>query len=102
MLIREFEINGRQDNRSTQLYEALYSQTSIFNGFSIKWIDGETEVDVEANYRKNVAEYDSKGSKKLAALSPTALTTSNKKYVQDQRQWQFRIKPHKREQITDL
>ncbi len=52
MLIREFEINGRQDNRSTQLYEALYSQTSIFNGFSIKWIDGETEVDVERTIGK--------------------------------------------------
>lgn len=102
MLIREFEINGRQDNRSTQLYEALYSQTSIFNGFSIRWIDGEKEAEVEANYRKNVAEYDAKGSKKLSTLNPTALTTSNKKYVQDQRQWQFRIKPHKREQITDL
>lgn len=92
MLIREFEINGKHDIRSTQLYEALYSQTSIFNGFSIRWIDGEKEAEVEANYRKNVAEYDAKGSKKLSTLNPTALTTSNKKYIQDQRQWQFRIK----------
>ncbi|MDO4160413.1 MAG: hypothetical protein Q4D41_08155 [Prevotellaceae bacterium] len=36
LLIREFEINGELEKRPTRIYEALFSQFSIFDGFSVK------------------------------------------------------------------
>ena len=90
MLIREFEIDGKNENRSTMLYEALYQQSSIFEGISAKWIDGKTEVEVESGYRKNVAQYDENGKKITKEDQPNAFLTENKKYVQDLRKWQFK------------
>ncbi|MCI1686062.1 MAG: hypothetical protein LKI87_03965 [Prevotella sp.] len=92
MLIREFKVDGKQESRSTMMYEALYQQASVFDGFSIKWVDGEKEVAVEAFVRKNVAEYNDKGEKKLLKDFPEAVSTSNGKYVQDLRRWQFKRK----------
>lgn len=45
-------------NKPTYLYEALYSQFSIFDGFSIEWVDGEKLLPVISNERVNVAEYE--------------------------------------------
>lgn len=96
ILIREFEIEGKNDCRSTSLYEALYQQASVFNGFSIKWVDGVSVVDVVAYPRKNVAKYDKTGNKMSAKSNPESLCTEDKKYVQDMRKWQFKKMP-----ITD-
>jgi hypothetical protein len=90
MLIREFKVDGKPESRSTMMYEALYQQASVFDGFSIKWVDGEKEVAVESSIRKNVAEYNDKGEKKLLKDFPEAVSTLNGKYVQDLRRWQFK------------
>ena len=92
LLIREFEIDGRNDDRSTALYEALYQQTSIFDGMSVKWIDGDEIVETLTDYRKNVAQYETPKDKKKAAQYPDLPATEDKKYVQDLRKWQFRRK----------
>lgn len=96
MLIREFEIDGRNDDRSTMLYEALYQQSSVFDGISVQWVDGNVPVEVTADVRKNVALFDTNGEKKKASDYPELLATEDKKFVQDLRKWQF-----KRKQITD-
>ena len=90
MLIREYEIDGKNEERSTLLYEALYQQASIFDGISVKWIDGEQPVDVISFPRKNVALYDKNGEKMVAKEYPDKPCTKNKKYVQDPRRWQFK------------
>lgn len=92
ILIREFEIDGKNDNRSTMLYEKLYQQTSIFDGISVKWGDGDNEVDVMSYPRKNVALYNEKGEKIEAKGFPEDPHTEDNKYVQDMRKWQFRKK----------
>lgn len=96
MLIREFEINGKNEDRSTMLYEALYQQSSLFDGISVQWVDGNEPVEVTADVRKNVALFDTNGEKKKAPDYPELLATEDKKFVQDLRKWQF-----KRKQITD-
>lgn len=83
ILIREFEIDGKNDNRSTMLYEMLYQQASIFDGISVKWVDGDNEVDVMSFPRKNVPMYNEKNGEKMVA-------------TQDMRKWQF-----KKRLITD-
>lgn len=70
MLIREYEIDGKNEERSTLLYEALYQQASIFDGISVKWVDGEQPVDVTSYPRKNVALYDENGIKMEASKDP--------------------------------
>lgn len=90
-LIREFRIEGHEEveNRSTYLYEALYSQFSIFDGgFSVVWEDGtEKEVD-NGSPRKNVAAFDAKDDDfvKRPKEQPA------KGFVPDERKWQFRLK----------
>lgn len=64
MLIREFEIDGKNDDRSTMLYEALYQQSSVFDGISVQWVDGNVPVEVTADVRKNVAKFDVNGEKR--------------------------------------
>lgn len=74
-LIREFMVkdkdgniikavkNGKEvdvEDRSTYLYQTLFGQFSIFDGFTIKWVDGEKDFDdikLRCNPRKNVMEY---------------------------------------------
>lgn len=96
MLIREFEIDGKNDTHSTMLYEKLYQQTSIFDGIAVKWVDGDNEIDVQSYPRKNVAMYNEKGEKINAASFPDSCCTDDKKYVQDLRRWQF-----KKKMVTD-
>ena len=90
-LIREFRIEGHEkvEKRSTYLYEALYSQFSIFDGgFSVVWEDGtEKEVD-NGSPRKNVAAFDAKDDDfvKRPKEQPA------KGFVPDERKWQFRLK----------
>lgn len=48
------------EKRSTYLYEALYSQYSVFEGFSVQWVDGnedEKKVIRSVKSRLNVAEF---------------------------------------------
>lgn len=92
LLIREFEIDGKNDDRSTILYEALYQQSSIFNGISVQWIDGDEPIDVVTNIRKNVAQFETPRNKKKASDYPDLSITEDKKYVQDLRKWQFKRK----------
>lgn len=92
ILIREFEVDGKNDDRSTMLYEALYQQSSVFDGISIKWIDGMESVEISADARKNVALFDANGEKMKATDYPKMQATEDKKCVQDQRQWQFKRK----------
>ena len=92
MLIREYEIDGKNEERSTLLYEALYQQASIFDGISVKWVDGEQPVDVTSYPRKNVALYDENGIKMEASKDPDRPRTADKKYIQDPRRWQFKRK----------
>lgn len=75
-LIREFMVkdkdgniikavkNGKEidkDDRSTYLYQALFGQFSIFDGFTIKWVDGKAEdfdsIKLQYCHRKNVMKY---------------------------------------------
>ncbi len=79
MLIRKFEINGRMNDRPTCLYEALYQQSSVFDGISVEWVDGEKPVEVISKPRKNVTKFDESGQK-------------FKEFVQDPRCWQFERK----------
>ncbi|HJG88817.1 agmatine deiminase family protein [Barnesiella viscericola] len=92
MLIREFEKDEENEERSTLLYEMLYQQRSIFDGISVKWVDGERMADVTSYPRKNVALYEEDGRKMVAEKYPDSPRTEDKKYVQDPRHWQFRRK----------
>lgn len=88
-LIREFKIENGQDltkielkeyeTRSTYIYAALFSQFSIFDGFTVKWVDGEgiALCDVICSPRKNVKLYDADGKKTDKA---------------DERKWQFKVR----------
>lgn len=95
-LIREFRAEGIEkfkdgDDRSTNIYEALFSQFNIFDGFSIEWHDEpEIKNSVKADVRKNVAKYMTDNKTKMPAQEGL-LNTKNKKYVQCQRLWQFKI-----------
>lgn len=95
-LIREFRAEGidkfkNRDDRSTYLYEALFSQFNIFDGFSIEWCDEpEKKNSVKADVRKNVAKYETDNETKIQAQDGLLLTKNNK-YVQCKRLWQFKI-----------
>ncbi len=112
-LIREFRAEGIEkdkdnykdgEDRSTYLYDALFSQFNIFEGFSIKWCDGPEEnspyadIDnkVTVGVRKNVAKYEiNKETNKEAKMGPSqdrTLNTEDNKHFQCQRRWQFKLK----------
>lgn len=90
------------EKRSTYLYEALYSQYSVFDGFSVQWIDG-NENDrkkIRCNTRLNVAEYEMKNNNDGKNPKPEKikkdgiakeLLTKNKNYKQCQRMWRYSI-----------
>ena len=92
ILIREFEVNGRNDERSTKLYEALYQQASLFDGISVEWMDGDRLPDVVTSPRKNVAMFYNDGDKMKAKDHPELPHTNDSKFVQDMRKWQFKKK----------
>ena len=95
------------EKRSTYLYEALYSQYSVFDGFSVQWVDGNEDEKKEircVKNRLNVAEYemkdnnDGKGPKpekiKKDGISKELLT-KNQNYKQCQRMWSYSINEDK-------
>ena len=98
LLIREFSVDGNPpDSRSTLLYDMLYSQASILDRLSIKWVDGEEKAEVEADVRKNVAKYDENGQKMqakehLKLLDKGFTLTKDRKHIQSPRPWQFKKK----------
>ena len=89
-LIREFRAEGIDkfkdvEDRSTYLYEALFSQFNIFDGFSIEWHDElEEKYSVTHNIRKNVSKF-------MADNKTKMLASGGKKYVQCPRMWQFKV-----------
>lgn len=114
-LIREFSVDESHKNgtdlcssakvqnirKPTYLYDALYSQYSVFDGFSVQWVDGSDSDDftIVEEVRTNVAEYTLEDStdksykvptKKPKDDFPDAVKTANGKYVQDLRKWRFR------------
>lgn len=103
-LIREFRVEGHKiEKRSTYLYDALYSQFNIFDGFSIKWCDGPEENDpyadidtkVAVGVRKNVSKYEIDiETNKEAKMGPSqdrTLNTEDNKHFQCPRKWQFKL-----------
>ena len=93
VLIREFSViysddDSRRehlgikprDGRSTYCYPALFSQFSVFDGFSVRWVDGDDTLSIdkiEWTARQNVMLYDSEGRKMFDDF--------NGKYVPDNR-----------------
>jgi hypothetical protein len=81
------------DDRSTYVYDALFSQFNIFDGFSVKWVDWNTTKDelkdinsLIANKRKNVKKYDNTTGKKITPEED------------DTRQWSFSVKENQDQQ----
>lgn len=89
------------EKRSTYLYEALYSQYSAFEGFSVQWVDGNEDkkkVICSVKPRLNVAEFQFDKNHKLEkvpALLANGVTTQNKKYKQCLRKWSYSINEDK-------
>ncbi len=88
---------GNIVTKPTYLYDALYSQFSIFDGFSIQWVDGENPVELEegSEVRVNVSEYEKKEKNKVEKISASkgeGCATANKMYKQCLRKWNFKVK----------
>lgn len=95
------------EKRSTYLYEALYSQYSVFDGFSVQWVDGNENDRKEISCvktRLNVAEYEMKDNKDGKGQKPEKikkdgiakeLLTKNQNYKQCQRMWSYSINEDK-------
>lgn len=85
------------DKKPTHLYDALYSQFSAFDGFSIQWVDGEENDRKTINCVKtriNVAEYqlnEKNNWEKVPASKTDGLLTQNKNYKQCPRMWKYSI-----------
>ena len=107
ILIREYKIakNGEiiEEKRPTYLYEAIYSQFSVFDGgFSIIWEDDanarNTISDADCTPRYNVANYIRDNGNIVKEPYITGETsgskTANGKYVQDERRWRFTLNDH--------
>lgn len=114
-LIREFWVNSENkkedlyemkgvggngentpDKKPTHIYDALYSQFSVFEGFSIQWVDGTDDERKQINCvgtRINVSQYEIKNNKpeKCEIKSGTDVATQNKKYKQCPRMWRYSI-----------
>ena len=87
----------KPEKRSTYLYGALYSQYSVFDGFSVQWVDSKTKKEVRPpKVRKNVAKYspnDENKPEKILADSSTKKEdrTYNQKYKQCSKEWSYSI-----------
>ena len=77
------------EDRSTYIYEYLFGQFSIFDGFRIEWVDGSECELAEFKTRENVATYKHEGAdfEKIKLENPPC---KSKPYQQDSRRWQFR------------
>lgn len=85
---------NKPDNKPTHLYDALYSQFSVFDGFSVKWEDGKEKKEIKSiGTRINVSEYILENNKweKAPIVGDDKLNTLNKKYKQCQRMWRYSI-----------
>ena len=95
------------EKRPTYLYEALYSQYSVFDGLSVQWVDGNEDERKEircVKNRLNVAEYDMKDNNDGKGPKPEKikkdgiskeLLTKNQSYKQCQRMWSYSINEDK-------
>lgn len=116
-LIREFWVNScnkkkdiyemnvlgnssesKPDKMPTHLYDALYSQFSVFDGFSIKWLDGTEDERKKIKCigtRINVPQYElNKTTNKIEKVHvrcDNEIKTLNKKYKQCLRMWRYSI-----------
>lgn len=91
------------EKRSTYLYEALYSQYSVFDGFSVQWVDGNENDKKEIRSittRLNVAEYEIKDNNDGKGQRPEKVKkdgiakeqlTKNQNYKQCPRLWRYSI-----------
>lgn len=101
----KYKMNGidgsrenKPDNKPTHLYDALYSQFSVFDGFSVRWEDGKEKKEVKyIGTRINVSEYRFKNNKweKTPKVGDDKLNTLNKKYKQCMRMWRYSINEDK-------
>ena len=88
---------GNIVTKPTYLYDALYSQFSVFDGFSIQWVDGENlvELEEESEVRVNVPQFkrDERNMVvKVLASEGDGDATANKMYRQCLRKWNFKVK----------
>ena len=82
---------NKPDNKPTHLYDALYSQFSVFDGFSVKWEDGKEKKEVRCiGTRINVPEYKT-NTQKAEPEGNKENNTLNGKYKQCQRMWRYSI-----------
>jgi len=90
-LIREYRVEGKDviERRSTKLYEALFSEFNIFEGFTISWKDSELVNTIQSKVRKNAVQYNNENKIPASNASADTVLTENKKYVQCPRLWQF-------------
>ena len=100
-LIREFMIINpdnpeKIDKYPTHLYDALYSQFSVFDGgFKVEWIDGNLdEISVDnlfSERRINVFEYDEthKTKKKKTGVTSSQGKPKKEDYIPDKKLWKF-------------
>lgn len=84
------------DKKLTHLYDALYSQFSVFEGFSIQWVDGTDAERKQINCvgtRINVPQYEIRNNKpeKCEFKNGADVATQNKKYKQCLRMWRYSI-----------
>ena len=71
------------DGRSTYFYNALFSNLPIFEGFSIKWVDGaERNDELTMNFRQNVMPF--------VACGQDSHKVDEKGILNDGRCWNFR------------
>lgn len=111
-LIREYKVinpdkSEKIDKYPTHLYDALFSQFSIFDGgFKVEWVDENRNLkidDLDSLVRVNVAEYIKKENgmeknkidpplKKDDKRKESLKYTKDEKYIQDQKKWQFKLK----------
>lgn len=59
-----FSIPLTNNEHSTHIYAALFSQFSMFDGFTIKWEDGKEPAKIKEGERTNVYRYNIETNKK--------------------------------------
>jgi hypothetical protein len=93
--IRILEIpDSSNEERSTYIYNALFSEFSIFEGFSIIWEDNIepyiSEDLIHESVRKNVAQFENGIKKKIdGTILPGTMVTDDKSKILDTRKWRF-------------
>jgi hypothetical protein len=95
VLIRGYKIEGKQEDRPTYLYNYLLDNFSLFEeGLRIKWQDEHTAINdiPKPIVRVNVPQFkNSKEKMPLTGDENDNDKTKNKKYIQCQRRWRYKI-----------